>query len=464
MSGTLLSRVVSVFLVMAMISIVLPVVGSSTVNGSPTRSSAPQSDYVITPLGEVPKANVLPVPSGSTILADNKVRLPTGTVLVIPGSSARQVGPNLQSGWFWVENAAWNYASNGPPTLNTFSATWTVPKVPATNDGQVIYLFNGVQSSYTNQYAWILQPVLMWGAAKGTCNLGAVQGSNWLFTPILATSGGCIPVSPGLSAPPGAEVIGSMSGTSCSYATGGCNWEVTATVVVNGETTGTETLQLANMSGLAEHYLAITLESAGVTQCPDYPAGSIPFTGISVAGQNGKGETVLTPSWHAYYNDTSCGETVEVFSGSSVTLIVNPSGGCVAYGTPILTPAGYVQVQSLKVGQVVEEYNLSSHQMTVGTFLSGNTTNVTRLIDINNGLLFVTPTDQPIYIRNSTFTGWLRDPQNLTTKDWMFDPVAGQWIPVVSITLVQKSAVVYDVVTSNLNNFVANGALLDRKA
>jgi large repetitive protein len=138
-------------------------------------------------------------------------------------------------------------------------------------------------------------------------------------------------------------------------------------------------------------------------------------------------------------------------------------GGCVAYGTPILTPTGYVLVQDLHPGDAVMEYNFTSHSLMVGEFISGNTTNVSELIDVNNGQLYLTPTDQPIYIQNSTFTGWLHNPQNLTTADSIFDPMTNSWVHVFNVQLVQENTTVYDVITSGFNNFVANGFLLDVK-
>jgi hypothetical protein len=39
---------------------------------------------------------------------------------------------------------------------------WTVPPAPATQSGQTIYLFNGMQDSVP----MILQPVLQWGALQ----------------------------------------------------------------------------------------------------------------------------------------------------------------------------------------------------------------------------------------------------------------------------------------------------------
>jgi hypothetical protein len=84
-------------------------------------------------------------------------------------------------------------------------------------------------------------------------------------------------------------------------------------------------------------------------------------------------------------------------------------------------------------------------------------------VNVNGGLLYLTPTDQPILIRNSTFEGWLRDPQNLTTSDDIFDPVTLSWVAVTSVATLEGSTTVYDVITSGVGDFVANGGLMDRK-
>ena len=78
--------------------------------------------------------------------------------------------------------------------------------------------------------------------------------------------------------------------------------------------------------------------------------------------------------------------------------------------------------------------------------------------------LVLTPTEQPIYVRNSSFQGWLHDPQNLTSADKIYDPVSNTWLQVESVLLVSEHIQVFDVVTSGFNNFIANGALLVKKA
>ena len=138
-------------------------------------------------------------------------------------------------------------------------------------------------------------------------------------------------------------------------------------------------------------------------------------------------------------------------------------GGCVDLGTPLLTPSGYVAVQRLRPGALIDEFNFSSQSLEQGTLISANSTTGQSLIDINNGLLYLTPTDQPIYVYNSTFEGWIRDPESLTTADHIFDPVSLSWTAVTSVVDVSSRSAVFNVETSGANNFVANGALLDAK-
>ncbi len=138
-------------------------------------------------------------------------------------------------------------------------------------------------------------------------------------------------------------------------------------------------------------------------------------------------------------------------------------GGCVALNTPILTPSGYVPVEVLKSGDVLLGWNAQTSTLVNETLVSDNRTSVSEVLSINDGLLEVTLTDQPIYIMNGTFIGWLHDPQNLTPGDFIFNPIKNTWMQVNSIQLVNHPTWVFDVVTTTPNDFVANGILLDIK-
>ncbi len=66
----------------------------------------------------------------------------------------------------WIANTFWNNTTGSP--ISSFTTTWKVPPPPNSQSGQLLYLFNGVQTQVvsTNPSAngiHILQPVLRWG-------------------------------------------------------------------------------------------------------------------------------------------------------------------------------------------------------------------------------------------------------------------------------------------------------------
>ena len=91
-------------------------------------------------------------------------------------------------------------------------------------------------------------------------------------------------------------------------------------------------------------------------------------------------------------------------------------------------------------------------------------THVSELLSINDKQLELTTTDQPIFMRNASFMGWIRDPKDLQVGDELFNPVNQSWIRINSLTFEHGNFKVYDIETAPYNNFIANGMLLDRKA
>lgn len=168
---------------------------------------------------------------------------------------------------------------------------------------------------------------------------------------------------------------------------------------------------------------------------------TIPYSEID----NGQSYT-LTLYAAAYYPN----EALWNYSYAYVSVVDQTSsggGGCVAWGSPILTPDGYVPVQKLKHGNRVDEYGIQNGTMFIGTILYNNRTETSSVISVNDGTLLLTPTDQPVFIRNSTYIGWLRDPQNLSVGDQLFDPVNDTWINVTSVNIIYEHIKVFDVVT-----------------
>ena len=261
--------------------------------------------------------------------------------------------------------------------------------------------------------------------------------------------------------------VGSLTGTSTPISTSytsteGLDWENLPGVVIGlGYVQG----QITNAtSGGAIHPAYVTLSnSAGTEQVEDSSLGNyliyVPVTGsysLEAADEN-------------YYIAQSKQLTLDVGTGYTENFSLEPQtgghgGGCVVSGTPILTPSGYVQIQNLAVGSKVIGYNFTTGDLQALTLVSANHTEENSYLSINGGLLAVTLTDQPIYVLNSTFEGWLRNPQNLTIGDWLFEPASSSWIEVSRLAVVHHSVEVYDVVTSSANDFIGAGVLLDIKA
>jgi hypothetical protein len=149
-------------------------------------------EYVLTPGGYRPKALVHRVPPG-TVVDGTAGRLrfidrsgnvvedfgtlpkrkpgepltPANVSQAPPGKPEAEPGPPpLGSGW--ITYTSWTNFDPATP-ISYFSTTWAVPPAPSRDDGQTIYIFNGLM----NNGSWILQPVLQWGTSP------AGGGNSW---------------------------------------------------------------------------------------------------------------------------------------------------------------------------------------------------------------------------------------------------------------------------------------------
>jgi hypothetical protein len=152
----------------------------------------------------------------------------------------------------WIINSEWTNTTGNP--ISYFSSKWVVPPAPATDNGQLVYLFNGIQQ--TNSGPFILQPVLQWG------NSPAGGGSNWAITNWyvdgqggLALHGSLVNVNPGDELQ-GVMTLTGQSGGTCDYQSSFIG-NPTADLTV----TGIDELKWANE----------TLECYGFSAFSDYP-------------------------------------------------------------------------------------------------------------------------------------------------------------------------------------------------
>ncbi len=204
-----------------------------------------------------------------------------------------------------------------------------------------------------------------------------------------------------------------------------------------------------------------------------YWSGQIPLNFVTTFYEQGQYDYYYLSQ---YYGDQNIGNDMNVQTNTWTATYINSyynygyvnggpciGGGCVAKGSMILTAKGYRPIQSIKIGTEVYEYNYTSGKMSLGRLLYKNSTFDNATISINNGFLRVTLTNQPIYIVNSSFEGWVINPDHLKVGDYMFDPMNHMLITIYSIKIVEKKIEVYDVITSLFNNFIDHGVLLDMK-
>lgn len=201
--------------------------------------------------------------------------------------------PALGSGW--IAYAYWNNGTGN--SITSFTTTWTVPPVPVSQDGQTIFLFNGIQN-YGNNFG-ILQPVLQYGGSA------AGGGAYWSVANWYVTSGGNAFYTPLVQVNANDTLVGVMSLTGSS----GGTFDYESAFQGIGAT-----LPVLNIAELL--WCNETLEAYSVAQCSDYPAGATAFTAIGI--QTGGTTPVL--NWTPVNQVTDCGQSATVASNA------NPGG------------------------------------------------------------------------------------------------------------------------------------------
>lgn len=148
-------------------------------------------------------------------------------------------------------------------------------------------------------------------------------------------------------------------------------------------------------------------------------------------------------------------------------------GGCVLYGTSIsLANGSQLPVQDLSTGMQIYSYDTTTHKISVTSVSNITETNVSMIMNINNGELYVSGLyDQPIYAKMPhgspqwIMVGALRDGMQV------YKPLTNTWVTITNISLQFGNYSVFNVQSEpgfkqgNIarSDYFGNGLLLDRK-
>lgn len=222
--------------------------------------------------------------------------------------------PALGSGW--ITYAYWQNGTGKP--ITSFVTTWVVPPFPATQSGQLIYMFNGIQNS-----TMIYQPVLQWG------NNGAFGGNYWCVASWYADGqNGVAFHSQPVQVSPGQTLTGIMSltGESGSAFSYDCSFAGIANSL----------LPITNVEELT--WCAQTLEAYNLTKCSDYPnADDTAMASIDIQ----TGSVRPTLAWTGKTAVSDCGQHTVVASNA------NPGGAVdIFYRVPLAWLNGVTVTQA----------------------------------------------------------------------------------------------------------------------
>ena len=255
----------------------------------PSRPAGVPEGYVITPSGYFHPSCVRQMAEGEALLEDGRVlQHADGTLENIPSCDYPRYTAHGEIGG---EGPLTNYIEWAQATTSTsyggLTATWVVPPAPASNDGQTVYFFPGLDD--INDTVTILQPVLGWNSFLLP---GAWSIASWnCCVPSTSTNWH----SPAVSVSPGDEIKGIIWDT-CGAGTVSCpTWKVITEDVSTGRST---TLSDTPSEGQTFNWaFAGALEvSINLIQCSDYPPnGALTFSDVALYDYNF--DRVSNPGW-----------------------------------------------------------------------------------------------------------------------------------------------------------------------
>ncbi len=280
------SAILRVFALAGMLAACLTATAEAQSVAGPHRPAAVPANYVITPFGYFHPSCVSHLTSGDELRPDDKaVRHADGSSTAMHaceyphyradgekvfGDEKAVTNPNISHAYVLLASVTTSGA------YGYLDGQWTVPPAPASNDGQTLYLFPGLED--INDVVTILQPVLgwnsdyasAWGIASWNC---CENGTVYEATPKPVTSGDTILGYIYNSCPPGTAT--------CS------SWDVVTQDLRTGKTS--ELLNTSNFGQTFNWAFGGAFEVYGIVSCNDYPAisgapgsGSVSFNALNL--------------------------------------------------------------------------------------------------------------------------------------------------------------------------------------
>jgi len=257
------------------------------------------ADFVVTPFGYFHSTCVVHLAKGDELRPDDKIiRHQNGTSSpmtecayphyradgqAVNGDEHAIKDPNISHAW--VEYA-------GVTTTSSYAylyGEWSVPPTPTSNDGQILYYFNGLED--INDVVTILQPVLgwnsdyqyAWGIASWNC---CESGTTYEAPPAPVNSG---------------DTILGYQFANCSAGVKTCNsWDIVTWDLQNGNFS--QLLDTSNFGQTFNWAFGGVLEVYNIAQCSDYPSnssypGSTSLSFNEIGLFNNKYVQIPNPAW-----------------------------------------------------------------------------------------------------------------------------------------------------------------------
>jgi len=201
----------------------------------------------------------------------------------------------------WLDNAG-AYPLGQSGNISRFIGLYTVPGDPASDSGQVLFYFIGMQD---NNYAQvnIIQPVLTWGNGVRGWNL-----ASWDCCPSNITTKS--PTIAGFGA--GDQIQGTLQRQDNN------TWIIDSKIVKSGA----NTTLVSHVGPYLYDWSDVTLEVYGVKTCDQFAKGPMQFTNLQVFGPTNNS---LSPSW-SLTGATGCSGSIK-YDGKSAFNITHSQTG-----------------------------------------------------------------------------------------------------------------------------------------